>query len=202
MHGGRTSQQTRRPLPEEPTVEVAAQEISQLIDQVQQTGATTRGEHARLKRTLRSRGALLERASRERYQAARTDPDPLHRWTLLAALGQLRAPELTAFYDEVAAEPLPPRDAEEGHGAFGRRDMEIMIRMRAIEALRDLAAERHPAALTALLDKVKTPQSPTALLRNASHAHSRQPQRRHAARIAGHAILGGSLDGRGDAPRH
>lgn len=146
------------PLPTENTiVDQTAAEIDQLVEQIQQTGPTTRSEHANLKRSLRSRGTTLTRAAGARYEAAKNDPDPLHRWTLLAALGQLRAPELTALYDEVASEPLPAGDAEVGHGAFGKNDMEMMIRMRAIAALRDLASERHPAALSALFDNVRLP---------------------------------------------
>lgn len=76
--------------------------------------------------------------------------DPMLRWNLLHALGDLEDAEAAKFLSETAAAPLP---AVESKGCHGPLDAEILVRTMAIEALHK-TLKAHPQQSEVMLTLV------------------------------------------------
>ncbi len=149
-------------LDEQPTVVASVPERHDIertfdaeVSSLHEVGAdsvSVRGDRRRL--LLRGGDQLLD-VARTRYQAA---DSAMHRWSIAAATGRLRAPAALALLEEIATAPLKTPAGEDLHGHFSERSIDEMTRMRAIEGLRDLAIDDVPGAKRALERCVMRPE--------------------------------------------
>jgi len=130
--------------------------IAQYVERLNEVGDEQRAELQAPLRALRALpGDEVARAVEKAFEEAPAD-DFMARWSLVEMLRAVRTPAATALLARIARAPQPERAPGSADG-LGEAELEVLVSVRALEGLRDLAVDGHAPALQALRGALDLP---------------------------------------------